>query len=776
MWLRIIAVCLLALVLTPFAGAQTGDRSRIAVAQALYAANATSAAEARAADDRIRSLRQEVDRQRARGAGAEAELAAAQERFVAALAERDRAYAQQIAIFRGAVEDIVATPEGRAALEQFNAGNRALALSELDRLQAESERMRAERANIENAAGRRRVANIAFNAIGDGVTTAEVIERFEAVVAIDPNVSADWTTLADLYHAANRVSDATRASRIAVERATSDAQRTSALRRLAENLQRSNDPGASDAYLQLLTLDRAAFEADQNNVRNRLYYAQTLIDVASYVARAGQTGAAEQLFLQAQVLLLAAPQEPSLMDWATNLRVNISVSHAGIYNYNQDYARQAEQGAAAMALAEAALARRPESQFLRGERARAAMYRGYGESGLGRHADAARSFAVAVEWQRQRATADPTRTRSQHELFSRLNSLARAQIAANDRSAAQATLEEAVGILERTPFERSDIQGLESSASLLASYAGFLGDSAAGVQRMKQALLIAADLLARFPTGPRYFTNMISYANTAANNTQLQSALTETAASLSDARDITDADWRYPRAVIAAARCTAASVAESWQTAAAFCPEAVAAARALASQDQVSRMILAESLVALGRFSASRPDADRAAARAAFEEALTYYPNSMAYWRLARLSSAENNFADAQRYMRSYLQQIPSDFSARSDLCWYGIRERSSVAAALRECDASLNGQPNNPRTLANRGIGRLLVRDYAGAESDFTATLTHGPGASRFYGRYLARMSLGREQEARADLAEAERLDPNIRATFESYGLSAPQ
>ena len=65
----------------------------------------------------IRSQRQEIEelrgKVRAGDAQRKADLTAAEEKYVAALAARDRAYAQEIAVFRKAVEDIAATPEGR---------------------------------------------------------------------------------------------------------------------------------------------------------------------------------------------------------------------------------------------------------------------------------------------------------------------------------------------------------------------------------------------------------------------------------------------------------------------------------------------------------------------------------------------------------------------------------------------------------------------------------------------------------------------------------------
>jgi hypothetical protein len=92
------------------AAAVTEVDVRAEIAAALFAASATQAAAERVADAKIRSQRKEIEELRGKvrsgDAQRKAELTAAEEKYVAALAERDRAYAQEIAVFRKAVEDI----------------------------------------------------------------------------------------------------------------------------------------------------------------------------------------------------------------------------------------------------------------------------------------------------------------------------------------------------------------------------------------------------------------------------------------------------------------------------------------------------------------------------------------------------------------------------------------------------------------------------------------------------------------------------------------------
>ena len=193
---------------------------RAEIAAALFAASATQAAAERVADVKIRSQRKEIEelrgKVRAGDAQRKAELTAAEEKYVAALAERDRAYAQEIAVFRKAVEDIAATPEGAAALARFNAGDEIGALTVLDNLRAARDAARQKRADIESAAEGRRIATLALEARNRGkLATAQVIARYEEVTRLDPAVHWDWVELGRLYTDAGNLPAALRAARSA---------------------------------------------------------------------------------------------------------------------------------------------------------------------------------------------------------------------------------------------------------------------------------------------------------------------------------------------------------------------------------------------------------------------------------------------------------------------------------------------------------------------------------------------------------------------------------
>src|SRR5579872_2318890 len=199
---------LLGALLSPARGALCAEvDAKAEVAAALYAASATQAAAERVADAKLRVQRKVIEQLREKvrtgvseTASVRSELARAQEEYVAELAKRDRAYSEEIAVLRAAVQDIAASPAGAAALARFNAGDEVGALAVLDDLRGARDAARQKRAAIESAAEARRIATLALDARTKGkVTTTDAIARFEEVTRLDPGVHWDWVELGRLY-------------------------------------------------------------------------------------------------------------------------------------------------------------------------------------------------------------------------------------------------------------------------------------------------------------------------------------------------------------------------------------------------------------------------------------------------------------------------------------------------------------------------------------------------------------------------------------------------
>jgi tetratricopeptide (TPR) repeat protein len=257
------------------------------VVAAVYASSATLAAFQRDADAKLRTQKAQIDalaaKVKAGDAQRAAELTAAQEAFSTALAAKDRAYSEEIAIFRKAVTDIASTPEGAAALAQFNAGDEVGALAVLDKLSAARDAARKVRADIESAAEKRRIAKLANDARNRGKQTlAQVITRYEEITRLDPGVHWDWVMLARLYQDARHLSQALTAAKHAASTATDDRDRSVALNELGDTIALMGDRnGALVAYSESLKIDRRLASSDPGS-------ALAQYDVSATLARLGE--------------------------------------------------------------------------------------------------------------------------------------------------------------------------------------------------------------------------------------------------------------------------------------------------------------------------------------------------------------------------------------------------------------------------------------------------------------------------------------------------------
>src|SRR5262249_10085524 len=118
------------------------------VAQALYTLSDTKQAAEITTDARIFELRRQIEELQKQGAPAAARLAGGQFRYVAELEKHARAYAQEVAVFRKALEEIASTADGEAALRLFNTGDEPGALQALDKLRGARDQARAAAAKL----------------------------------------------------------------------------------------------------------------------------------------------------------------------------------------------------------------------------------------------------------------------------------------------------------------------------------------------------------------------------------------------------------------------------------------------------------------------------------------------------------------------------------------------------------------------------------------------------------------------------------------------------
>jgi tetratricopeptide (TPR) repeat protein len=304
--------------------------ARAEVAAALYAASATQAAAERVADANLRAQRTEIERLRAQlrtGAVAitklRVALVAAQEEYVTALAASDRAFAQEIGVFRRAVEDIAATPEGAKALSQFNAGDELGALAILDRLRQARDTARKRRADIESAAEGRRIARLALEARAKGkLSTLDVIVRYEEVIHLDPGAHWDWVELSRLYVEAGKLVDAARAAEAAADHATNDRDRSVALMEIGSVLEEQGDrQGAMASYKEALAIaERLAKKPfDMDALRDRGIAHDRMGNVLD--ADGDRRGALTNYLAALAIAVLLSTADPGDMEWQRDVAI-----------------------------------------------------------------------------------------------------------------------------------------------------------------------------------------------------------------------------------------------------------------------------------------------------------------------------------------------------------------------------------------------------------------------------------------------------------------------
>jgi tetratricopeptide (TPR) repeat protein len=386
------------------------------VAAALFAASATQAAAEKAADAKIVAQRAQIVALAAKvkaGQAKQAELTAAEDGFVAQLAAKDRAYAEAIDAFRGAVTHITDTPEGVAALKKFNDGDEAGAIKIIGQLDDARDAALQKATDIQKAVGRRDQAQLALDAhYRDKVDAATVIGLFEQVVRLDPGVYNDWVQLGRLYMAAGRLTDARRATEAAVKTASADADRAIALDALADVRAAQGDlGGAREATAQLLAILQALATASPDDFPIHRDYAIALQKAALRLKANAKLAAAADGLRQSMVVSLAFQKSHTL----TPLEVGATETTliTDLINMGQVLAELGQLPAARQAYDTALVGARemvglnPENAIIRDELAAALDWRGELSAAQGDLAGARADYQEEIDIQRRAAAADP---------------------------------------------------------------------------------------------------------------------------------------------------------------------------------------------------------------------------------------------------------------------------------------------------------------------------------------------------------------------------------
>lgn len=226
-------------------------------------------------------------------------------------------------------------------------------------------------------------------------------------------------------------------------------------------------------------------------------------------------------------------------------------------------------------------------------------------------------------------------------------------------------------------------------------------------------------------------------------------------------------------------------------------PEASQQQRAVAfAQRGVARANVGEQARAVADFgralrldpNLARAYFERAAihhSRGAFDSAVADYDRALAidpsfenaaYRRALALSSRIDDFATLLLQANTLIEENPRNAAAWNNRCWIRAVEGVELEAALADCDRSLSLSPNDPNVHDSRGLVYLKLSNPRAALSDYDAAVRLEENAHFVYGRGIARLQLGLNDEGNVDLARAAELQSDIADTYATYGVTPPE
>lgn len=144
-----------------------------------------------------------------------------------------------------------------------------------------------------------------------------------------------------------------------------------------------------------------------------------------------------------------------------------------------------------------------------------------------------------------------------------------------------------------------------------------------------------------------------------------------------------------------------------------------------------------------------------------------------AYYRRSEVYLAQGQYelamADAERVI-SIVPDTPGGYRVR---CEIRLAQNIELDLARQDCNRALEINSIDTAALSARGVLNLRAGQNREAWADFDAAVFNGRSDARtLYGRGIAGLRLGRSREGQADIAAAETLQPEINATFASYGV----
>ena len=145
-----------------------------------------------------------------------------------------------------------------------------------------------------------------------------------------------------------------------------------------------------------------------------------------------------------------------------------------------------------------------------------------------------------------------------------------------------------------------------------------------------------------------------------------------------------------------------------------------------------------------------------------------------ALYRRSQVFLELGDYAQADRDAARVVELAPETPGGHRVRCQAAAMGALDLDAGHVSCNAALALEPDEPETLAARGLIALRRNDHDSAWRDFDDALRGaGDNAHYRYGRGVAALRLGQDAQGRADLAAAMHHDENVAATFAGYGIT---
>jgi tetratricopeptide (TPR) repeat protein len=180
----------------------------------------------------------------------------------------------------------------------------------------------------------------------------------------------------------------------------------------------------------------------------------------------------------------------------------------------------------------------------------------------------------------------------------------------------------------------------------------------------------------------------------------------------------------------------------------------------------------ADNLANRGAILSMRGELD--AATADLDAALKLDPrNVLAIGNRGIIHEKRGEFPQARAAMDLAISIDPSTWQPWSERCWIGAVIADRLPEALKDCNRSIELQPNDPNTYNSRGLVHFRLGQYQEAIADYDRAIAGDPSvASSWMMRGLAKRAVNLEG-ARSEIDKGKGMDPGVAARYAGYGVA---